>query len=249
LLTSPAQRSVIGALIAILALALEPSATADSNIDGRSVFLDPGHSGLSDSSLSRQVPTGRGGTKDCQTTGTMADDGYPEHSVNWDVAVRVRDALESMGVHTELSRASDSGVGPCNDQRAAEANAMHPDASVSIHADGANPGGNGFHVNYSAPALNDIQAGPAVRLAHIMRDALRDAGLAEADYIGSSGLFGRADLTGLNLAQYPTVLVEMGNMRNINDAARMESTEGRALYARAITDGIVAYLRQTVASS
>src|SRR3954469_21502497 len=79
-----------------------PTARA-SAIAGMSVFLDPGHSGINDSSITRQVSNGRGGTKDCQTTGTSTSDGYPEHSFNWDVAVRVRAALEQLGVGTQLS--------------------------------------------------------------------------------------------------------------------------------------------------
>jgi len=51
-----------------------------------SVFLDPGHSGINDSSITKQVPNGRDGMKDCGTTGTSTNDGYPEHSFNWDVA-------------------------------------------------------------------------------------------------------------------------------------------------------------------
>ena len=86
--------------------------------------------------MTRQVPNGRGGTKECNTTGAATNDGYPEHAFNWDVALRVRDALSQLGVHTAMSRDDDNSVGPCVDQRAALANAMHPDAIVSIHADG-----------------------------------------------------------------------------------------------------------------
>jgi N-acetylmuramoyl-L-alanine amidase len=154
----------------------------------------------------------------------------------------ISDSLSQMGVRTQLSRDSDSGVGPCVDQRAAAANAMHPDAIVSIHGDGGPASGSGFHVNYSSPPLNDVQAGPAVQLAHTMREALIQAGFAPATYIGSDGLYGRDDLAGLNLAQYPAVLVELGNMRNAGDAARMESPDGRAKYAAAVTQGIVTFL-------
>jgi N-acetylmuramoyl-L-alanine amidase len=130
----------------------------------------------------------------------------------------------------------------CVDQRAALANAMHPDAIVSVHADGGPPTGRGFHVNYSSPPLNDAQAGPAVQLAHAMRDSLLASGLQPSTYVGSDGLYGRADLAGLNLAEYPAVLVELGNMKNGGDAAQMESSDGRAKYAAAVTNGIVAYL-------
>ena len=156
-----------------------------------SVFLDPGHNGANDASMSSQVPDGRGGTKECQTTGTSTSDGYPEHSFNWDVATRVRAALERMGVVTQMSRADDSSVAPCVDQRAAAANAMHPDADVSIHADGGPGSGHGFHVNYSAPPLNAAQSGPAMQLAAAMRDSLGLGRVATVD-VRRLGRFVRA---------------------------------------------------------
>lgn len=213
-----------------------------ASLDGMAVFLDPGHNGVYDSSITRQVPNGRGGTKQCNTTGTATNDGYSEHALNWDVTLRIRDALNHLGARTALSRDDDNSVGPCVDQRAAMANAMHPDAIVSIHADGGPATGRGFHVNYSAPPVNDAQGGPAVQLAHAMRDSLAAAGLQPSTYIGSDGLYGRADLAGLNLAEYPAVLVELGNMKSNDDSARMQSADGRAKYAAAVTDGIVAYL-------
>ena len=216
---------------------------AGKPLDGKSVFLDPGHNGANDSSITKQVPNGRGGTKECQTTGTSTDSGYPEHTFNWDVVQLVRESLEKLGAHTQLSRPNDSDIGPCVDQRANAANAMHPDAIVSVHADGGPPGGHGFHVNYSAPPRNQVQAGPAVDFAATMRDALRQDGLAESNYLGQDGLLGRADLAGLNFYEFPGILVELGNMRNAEDAARMQSAEGRAEYAKAIVDGIVAYLQ------
>ena len=238
-------RLFIAALVANGAFTLlphEPHATAAPNIAGMAVFLDPGHSGRSDSSISQQVPNGRGGTKDCNTTGAATNDGYPEHAFNWDVVSRVRDALNQMGARTQLSRDDDSSLGPCVDQRAAMATAMHPDAIVSIHADGGPPSGRGFHVNYSSPPLNDVQGAPTLRLAQTMRDSLAAAGLQPSTYVGSNGLYGRADLAGLNLAQYPAILVELGNMKNSDDAAQIESPDGRAKYATAVTQGIVAYL-------
>ncbi|HEY2500180.1 MAG TPA: N-acetylmuramoyl-L-alanine amidase, partial [Mycobacterium sp.] len=47
---------------------------------------------------------------------------------------------------------------------------------------------------------------------------------------------------GLNLAEYPAILVELGNMKNADEAARMESADGRAKYAAAVVQGIAAYL-------
>jgi N-acetylmuramoyl-L-alanine amidase len=225
-----------------------PSASAAPNIAGMAVFIDPGHNGAQDASIARQVPNGRGGTKECDTGGTATADGYPEHAFDWDVALHVQAALNQMGVRTQMSRGNDSSVGPCVDQRAALANAMHPDAEVSIHADGGPPSGRGFHVNYSSPPLNEAQSGSALQLAQTMRDSLAGAGMQPSTYMGSNGLSGRADLAGLNLAQNPAVLVELGNMKNPGEAAQMATADGRATYAAAVTQGIVAYLSRKAAS-
>lgn len=224
------------------AAALVPGPRAAAGVAGSAVFLDPGHNAVNDASIDQQVINGRGGTKPCNTSGTAAADGYPEHAFTWAVVASINQALTQQGVRTQLSRDGDDGVGPCIDQRAAAANAMRPDAIVSVHADGGPPSGSGFHVNYSNPPLNDAQAGPALQLARLMRDALVQAGFTPANYIGSDGLYGRADLAGLNLAQYPAVLVELGNMKNVAEAALVESPEGRARYAAAVTQGIVAFL-------
>lgn len=210
------------------------------------VVLDPGHNGGNTGApgeINRQVPAGRGRYKACNTTGTATDGGYAEHAFNFDVAGRVRSALVERSVRVALTRPDDSGVGPCVNQRAAIGNEHGADAVVSIHADGhANAAATGFHIAYSAPALNDAQGAPAIRLAHAMRDALSSAGFPISSYLGSAGLSPRDDLGGLNLSERPAVLVECGNMRNAGEAAEMSTPAGRQRYADAITDGILRYL-------
>ena len=219
-----------------------PANAAPANIAGKIVFLDPGHNGSNDESISRQVPTGRGGTKDCQASGTSTEDGYAEHTFAWDTTLRIRQSLTALGVRTAMSRGDDTGLGPCVDERAAMANSLRPNAVVSIHADGGPPTGRGFHVLYSAPPLNDAQAGPSVRFAQIMRDQLAASGFVPSTYIGSGGLNPRSDIAGLNLAQYPSILVELGNMKNPVDSGLMKTPEGRQKYADAVVRGIAGFL-------
>ncbi|MGE0219767.1 Rv3717 family N-acetylmuramoyl-L-alanine amidase [Mycolicibacterium sp.] len=219
-----------------------PAQAAPATIVGKIVFLDPGHNGANDASISRQVPTGRGGTKDCQASGTSTEDGYAEHTFAWDTTLRIRQALTAYGVRTAMSRGDDTGLGPCVDERAAMANALTPNAVVSIHADGGPPTGRGFHVLYSSPPLNAAQAGPSVQFAKIMRDQLAGSGIPPSTYIGQQGLNPRSDIAGLNLAQYPSILVELGNMKNPADSALMKTPEGRQKYADAVVRGIVAFL-------
>nr|WP_255397618.1 Rv3717 family N-acetylmuramoyl-L-alanine amidase [Mycobacterium sp. 852002-51163_SCH5372311] len=233
---------LVGVVVAAATAIMPAASAAPSNINGMVVFIDPGHNGANDASITRQVPTGRGGTKDCQASGTSTNTGYQEHTFTWDTALRVRAALNALGVRTAMSRANDNALGPCVDQRAEMANALHPNAIVSLHGDGGPPSGRGFHVNYSAPPLNAAQAGPSVQYARIMRDQLQASGIPPANYIGQGGLYGRSDLAGLNLAQYPSVLVELGNMKNPADSALMESPDGRQKYADAVVRGIAGFL-------
>jgi N-acetylmuramoyl-L-alanine amidase len=217
-----------GLLVAASTL-VSPASAAPANIAGMIVFLDPGHNGSNDASISRQVPTGRGGTKDCQASGTSTDDGYPEHTFTWDTTLRIRQSLTALGVRTAMSRGDDTGLGPCVDERAALANALHPT-------------GRGFHVLYSSPPLNQAQAGPAVQFAQIMRDQLTASGFVPSTYTGSNGLDPRSDIAGLNLAQFPSILVELGNMKSPVDSALMKTPEGRQKYADAVVRGIAGFL-------
>lgn len=233
--------AVASALLVASSVLAGPAQAAPANIAGMIVFLDPGHQ-ASMEGLSRQVPTGRGGTKDCQASGTSTEDGLAEHTFAWDTTLRIRQALTALGVRTAMSRGDDTGPGPCVDERAAMANAITPNAVVSIHADGGPPTGRGFHVLYSSPPLNAAQAGPSVQFAKVMRDQLAGSGIPPATYIGSSGLNPRADIAGLNLAQYPSILVELGNMKSPVDSALMKTEGGRQKYADAVVRGIVAFL-------
>ena len=210
------------------------------------VVLNPGHNGGNAShtaEINRQVPAGYGMRKACDTTGTSTDAGYPEHTFNWDTTLRIRQALTNLGVRTAMSRGNDDQVGPCVDERAAMANSLAPNAVVSIHGDGGPATGRGFHVLYSSPPLNAAQAGPSVQFARLMRDQMAASGLAPATYIGTDGLNPRSDIAGLNLAQYPSILVECGNMKNPLDSSLMSSEDGRQKYADAVVRGIVAFLQ------
>jgi len=232
-----------GLMLAASSLPAPVAHAVPGSVAGMIVFLDPGHNGANDASMTRQVPTGRGGTKDCQASGTSTDDGFPEHTFNWDTVLLIRAALNQFGVRTAMSRGNDDQVGPCVDERAAMANALAPNAVVSIHADGGPATGRGFHVLYSSPPLNTTQALQSVQFARMMRDLLAAAGIPPSTYIGTDGLNPRADIAGLNLAQYPSILVELGNMKNPVDSSLMESQDGRQKYADAVARGVVAFLQ------
>lgn len=216
---------------------------------GLTVVLNPGHNGGNashTSEINRQVPAGYGSYKACDTTGTTTNAGYAEHSFNWDVAKRVRRILQAHGVRVIMTRNSDTGVGPCVDERAAIGNKSYVAAVVSIHADGAPAGGHGFHVNQDARRPDGASAAVAHEsdeLGQAIHAALvRSSQLVPATYIGKNGYYYRTDLAGLDLATRPATFLELGNMRNAGDAALQSSAAGRQRIAAAVAAGILAYL-------
>ncbi|WP_425302332.1 N-acetylmuramoyl-L-alanine amidase [Nocardia neocaledoniensis] len=226
-----------------------PEPAVSDQLAGKTIFLDPGHQGSAHSeNLSRQVDNGRGGTKDCQTTGMTSLNGVPEHTINWQVAQLVQASLEALGADVVLSRADDSGWGGCVDDRARAANASGAQVAVSIHADSAPADQRGFHLIVPAlpipnPAADQAQSGPGRAVSTVVRDAYLASGFPAATYAGvDNGLQTRDDIAGPALTQVPMVFVEMGNGANPEDAALLESREGQLKHAVAIATGVVGYL-------
>jgi N-acetylmuramoyl-L-alanine amidase len=213
---------------------------------GRTVVLDPGHNrdnGSHAAQINRQVDAG-GFTKACNTTGTATDRGIPEATVNWELALAVRERLEAAGARVVLTRSADAGWGPCIDERAAIANREDADLLLSLHADGAAPSANGFHVIMPGllPGWTEDIAAESRRAAVTVRDALVGSGVPPAGYIGVDGLDERTDLGTLNRSDVPAVMLEAGNLRNAGDAALLTGVEGRVRVADALAAAVTGFL-------
>ncbi|MFZ2510073.1 MAG: N-acetylmuramoyl-L-alanine amidase [Gordonia sp. (in: high G+C Gram-positive bacteria)] len=248
-----------GTVLAPLAEA-EPAAPAAGSLTGRTIFLDPGHQGsAAGHQLNKQVPDGRGGTKDCQTAGATAVTGKMEHAINWDIAQLVKAGLESAGAKVVLSRADDTGWGGCVDERAAAANKSGADVAVSLHADStsasSDPSKSGFHMIVPTQPIPDatvasVQAGNGRKASEAMRDAFKKAGFTPANYAGvQDGIQARPDIAAVNLTRVPAVFIEMGNLSNPAEAKALSEARGSAAYALAITNGIKKYLATAPASN
>lgn len=211
------------------------------------VAVDPGHNGGNvehPERINRLVDAG-GFEKPCNTTGTATDHGYSEAEFNFEVALLMQRQLEALGAVVVLTRDDNNGVGPCIDERGRLGAEVGADVLVSVHADGAGAEDRGFHV--IAPATvpgytDDIDAASAA-LATELRDALVAAGFTPSTYRGTGGIDVRADLGTLNSSDIPAVIVEVGNMRNADDAAVMQSAAGRRRIAETLVTGIAGFLR------
>ena len=214
-------------------------------------MIDPGHQ-LGNhnfpAEINKQVPAG-GFTKACNTTGTSTNGGYAEATFAWKVALRLKTRLEGLGARVVLTRTSNSEKhwGPCVDRRGRAGNKIPADLKISIHGDGSlASGAHGFHVitpTDRAPWTHDIFES-SERLALLARASLVKKDFVYATYIaGGDGLDYRADLGTLNLSDIPTVMVELGNMRDSGDAKVMTSAKGQGRYAAALTRAVKKFLR------
>ena len=220
-----------------------PAVPAPLPLAGKVVVLDAGHqlgNANFSSEINKQVDAGGGKTKACNTTGTATNGGFPEATVTWEVATRVRDALTAAGAEVVMTRDSNSEneFGPCINVRGSLEN-DRADLLLSIHADGAGAGSNGFHL--LLPATSHPEYAGSLAFADDLMAALNADGLATANYV-SGGMRASGDYATLNLSAKPAVIVEMGNMRNAGDAERLTSDAGQDVYAAALASAVQTYL-------
>jgi N-acetylmuramoyl-L-alanine amidase len=143
-----------------------------------------------------------------------------------------------------MTRTSDTGFGPCIDKRGKFGAKVHAQLTVSIHGDGSSSSHRGFFVMKPGlvPGYTSDIVGRSATLARAVRRGLLRAGLPMANYYTSTGLVTRTDMGTFNMSDVPVVMVELGNMKNSGDAARVTSWSGRDRYAVGLVAGIRFYL-------
>ena len=217
---------------------------------GVRIVLDPGHQ-LGNANfprrINRMVDAG-GFDKPCNSVGTATNGGYPEATFAFRVAQLVRGRLESLGARVTMTRYRNRSDlwGPCVDYRGKLGNAgfagrdRAATLKLSLHGDGSSSRNRGFHLII---ATKPGQKAASTRYAKATRAALQAAGFPRSTYVGGgTALDHRGDLGTLNWSQVPTLMAELGNMRNRRDARAMTSAEGRSRYARALVHGIRTFL-------
>jgi N-acetylmuramoyl-L-alanine amidase len=216
-------------------------------VAGTTIVVDPGHNGGNGAHpeiINQQVPMGTG-TKACDTTGTSTNAGYSEAAFTFDVGTRLEALLKAAGAHVIMTRGTNTGVGPCVNERARIGNDARANVAISIHADGAPAGDHGFHVMTPARvgAPSNVIVDTSYQLALKIRDGYRArTGIPPANYIGQNGINVRADMGGLNLSVVPKVLIECGNMRSGFDVPGLTSATTRQKMAEGIAAGLAGYL-------
>ncbi|WP_304264061.1 N-acetylmuramoyl-L-alanine amidase [Kallipyga massiliensis] len=202
------------------------------------VCLDPGHSAHASA---KGEPIGPG-AKEMKRMASLGSSGIRsgvgEYEVNLDVALLLRDELESRGYRVLMTRESqDVLVG--NVDRARMANEAGADAFLRLHCDGSdNPRAKGAMAVTISP---DNPYHP-----ENYRSSYRLGQALIRGYTRATGLVARKPwttdtMTGLNWAEGPAVLFEMGFLSNPEEDLLLQDHEFREKMVQGLADGLDAY--------
>jgi len=242
------RRALIALVTVPLLLLPAPARAADGPLAGKVIVIDPGHQlGNSNPRFRKQIAQTRFNgsiVKNCNTTGTATNAGFPEATFTWKVARRLKPLLAAQGATVLMTRTSNTrdAYGPCVWDRAGFANDHHADALIAIHADGAPASAHGFF----AIAPTRIKGWTTDtykvdrRLSKAMIAGMTAAGATPSNYIANH-LQVRGDQSTINFSKVPTTIIEVGNMRNAKEAALMSSSAGQQKYAQWLAAGIERY--------
>ena len=224
--------ALIGLAAAVLCIWPNASLGQESVKDYK-VIVDPGHGG--------------------QDTGSMGSGGLLEKDITMALAKKLVKALEETGkVRPELTRTDDQAVSL--DDRAGLANHNHGDLFISLHLGTTfAPDPTGFSIYYWSPTTASPTATPSsntVRpwdqeqepyweksrmLASLMREEL----LWSIPW--ASGGVLPADIYLLRRARMPAVMLELGSLNHLEEAAQLQKPEFQEAVAQAVTQGIIKY--------
>ncbi|HEX8077623.1 MAG TPA: N-acetylmuramoyl-L-alanine amidase [Chthoniobacterales bacterium] len=181
--------------------------------------------------------------------GATLTNGLREVSVNWQVALLLRDLLEHDGFKVVMTKKSETEF-VANKDRAGVANAAEADLFVRLHADAG--AASGFTVYYpSHPGRAHGLTGPSPEVlasskavaarfhnafAEALRGKLKDNGLRgeQGTLIGGR----QGALTGSIFSKVPTVLVEMVFLTTAKDAEWIKQDANKATIAAALAAGV-----------
>jgi len=204
------------------------------------VAIDAGHQGKGDMRLEpigpgskTRKPRVAGGTRGVVTR-------KRESTINLQVALKLRTALEKRGVKVVMIRTKQD-VNISNSKRAKIASAANADLCIRLHCDGS-PNSEVNGVLMLVPAKNkwtgpitsaSLRAGKDVQKATVKATGAKNRGISK-----------RGDMTGFNWSKVPCIVVEMGVMTNAAEDRKLASKGYQTKLAGGMTNGIMTFLER-----
>lgn len=213
-----------------------PEPTPEPRLAGLKIGIDPGHQAKGNSER-EPVSPGSKETKAKVSSGTTScTTGTPEHVVNLNVALQLRDALEAEGAEVLMTR-DVAEVDISNVERAQMMNEWGADLVLRLHCNGVSKksaNGIGLYVRKTGTLADECLSAAETIIPHMI----------EQTGARKDGVFRRDTYSGLNWSEVPCVLVEMGYMTNAEEDALLNTPEYQQKLVQGMLEGIADYFER-----
>ncbi len=203
-------------------------------LSGHIIGIDPGHQAKGNSEQETIAPDSTE-TKAKVSSGTQGvASGVPEHEVNLNVSLMLREALENLGATVYMTRET-ADVDISNQERAKMMNELGCELVLRIHCNGVSNSehtGIGTYVRATGEGADE-----SALAAEYVLDAMCEATGAKRD-----GVFLRDTYTGLNWSTVPSMIVEMGYMSNPEEDMLLNDPEYQEMLVTGMIQGIIQFL-------
>ncbi|MBR4428105.1 MAG: N-acetylmuramoyl-L-alanine amidase, partial [Clostridia bacterium] len=180
------------------------------------------------------VSPGSSETKARVAAGTRGvSTGRPEHEVDLEIALKLRELLTEMGAQVLMTRET-ADVNISNVERAEMMNLWGADCVLRIHCDGSTD--HDVHGMAMYVRLTGEKAQESCELAQCLLSAMGEATGAK-----KRGVFKRDTYSGLNWSKVPAVLVECGYMSNPEEDRLLSTPEYQEKLVLGMAMGLAEY--------
>ncbi|MEG0365312.1 MAG: N-acetylmuramoyl-L-alanine amidase [Coprobacillus sp.] len=210
------------------------------NKNNKVIVINAGHQGKSNNSKEPVGPNSSVMKAKVSSGATGVSSRMTESQITLDVALKLRDVLQSRGYTVVMTRTSQN-VNISNKERAEIGNKNNAAAVISIHCDSTtNSSTRGAHTiapKSGNPYNPQIYSASSSLAQKVISSYCASTG------IKSRGVSYRDDLTGLNWSTVPSIYLEMGFISNSTEDKMLSDSSFQNKCATGIANGIDNYFK------